>query len=468
MSARVNILLIHADQHRADCLGVNGHPLLKTPHLDQLATEGVNFTHAYTPIPLCTPARTSLLTGQWPMQHGVITNYDAEAGRSLPLETPTVSQRLHEAGYFLGYVGKWGVDPRHTPLDFGFHVYHPESNYTKHRAAQGLPPQPATNRWFGECDPYITPQQSQLAWGADRTIELIHQATAQPEPFFLRWDPSAPHLPNVPPEPYATMYPPAEIPPWPNFADPLTNKPYIQRQQRRTWGIDDWTWQEWAPVVGRYLGEISLLDQQIGRVLAALTAAGLAENTLVIYSADHGDLCGGHGMIDKHYVMYEELVRVPLLMRWPNAIAAGSTQHNFVSSALDLAATLCDAAGVTPIGSAAPSALQGQSLLSLAQRNTSTGARPDIYTTYHGNQFGLYSQRMVRDPHWKYIWNATAEDELYDLDRDPGELVNCIDDEACSQIRHRLRQRLVIWMEATNDRLLNSWIREQLLEGRKG
>lgn len=464
-----NILLIQADQHRADCIGATGHPFIQTPNLDRLIAEGVNFTHAFTPIPLCTPARTSLLTGQWPMQHGVITNPDAEAGRALNPNTATFSQLLRDAGYFLGCVGKWGVDLQRSPTHFGFHVYVSERDYGKQRQQLGLPPKPTTNRWFGETDPHITPEQSQLAWGADMTIQLLRHATQQEGPFFIRWDPSEPHLPNVVPEPYASLYPPATIPPWPNFADSLTNKPFIQRQQRRTWGIDDWGWQEWSPIVGRYLGEITLLDHQIGRVLVALDELGLRENTVVIYTADHGDLCGAHGMIDKHYVMYDELVRVPFIVRWPGHSPAGQFCDAFIASAIDLAATFCDIAGL-PL----PTTFAGQSILPLllaechsALRIPHSTLRPDIFATYHGNQFGLYSQRMVRDRRWKYVWNATAMDELYDLGQDPGELVNLVDDPACADEVARVRRRLVAWMEQTQDRLLNSWIRAQLLEGRK-
>lgn len=456
---RPNILLIHADQHRADCLGVNGHPFLQTPNLDRLAAEGANFTRAYTPIPLCTPARTSLLTGQWPMQHGVIANHGTEGERSLAEGVPTFSQALRDAGYWLGYTGKWGVDPRRDPTHFGFHLYLSEKEYAKQRQAMRLPPRPHTNRWFGEADPHITPEQSQLAWGADMTIQLLQHAAQQEQPFFLRWDPSEPHLPNVVPEPYASMYPPESIPPWPNFVDDLAGKPYIHRQQRRTWGIDGWTWEEWAPIVGRYLGEITLLDHQIGRVLTALDELGLTENTVVIYSADHGDLCGSHGMIDKHYVMYEELVRVPLLVRWPGSVAAGQTIDTFVSSEIDLAATFCDGARVVT-----PATFAGQSIRPLLDPNPQKQwrVRPDIFTTYHGNQFGLYSQRMVRDERWKYVWNATAEDELYDTIADPGELENRAADPLCTDRRYKLRQRLVAWMQQSNDQLLNPWTQRVL------
>lgn len=450
-----NILLIHADQHRADCLGVNGHPFVETPNLDRLAADGVNFTRAFCPIPLCTPARTSLLTGLWPARHGNITNPQTEAGRPLQAGLPTFSQALRQAGYVLGCVGKWGVDPAHGPTQYGFDTYVPESDYTRWRMARGVPARPNHNGWFGETDPHITPAESRLAWGADRTIELIRNAADQAQPFFLRWDPSEPHLPNVVPEPFASRYDPTLIPPWPNFGDDLAAKPFIQRQQRRTWGIDEWTWAAWAPIVGRYLGEIALLDQQIGRVLAALEASGLADQTIVIYSADHGDLCGAHGLIDKHFVMYDELMRVPLIVRWPGQFPAGAVCENFVTPALDLATTFYTLANAD-----LPPQVDGVDLRQLVRGEP---ARSACFASYYGNQFGLYSQRMVREERWKYIWNATAEDELYDLAHDPGELNNLIAEPGQATELARLRSRLVDWLARVGDPLLNTWTRHQLV-----
>jgi len=458
---RPNILLIQSDQHRFDCVGANGHPMLDTPHMDRLASEGVNFTHAFCPIPLCCPTRISLQHGQWPTRHMAVANWDTESPRPAIDGLPTFSQRLQDAGYFMGYVGKWHVHVEKGPKQYGYHEYVPEEAYWPWRAGKGLPPRPFDNRWFGERDPHIGPEDSKLAWGADHTIQMLEERAEDPRPFFIRWDPSEPHLPNVLCEPYFSMYPPSEIPPWPSFPDPLDGKPYIQAQQRRTWKIDHWTWDDWAPIVSRYLGELTLLDAQLGRILEALERFGFAENTLVIYTTDHGDLCGGHGMIDKLYIMYDDVVRVPLIARWPGRIAPGSKCNAFVSSSIDLAATFCDVTGV-----AIPDTFQGQSLLPLPAGRHDNG-RTDIFSMFFGNQFGLYSQRMVRDRRWKYVWNLTAEDELYDLETDPAELHNRATDPAARDELARLRRRTVAWLEATKDPILNEWTRPQLLEGLK-
>lgn len=449
-----NILFLFADQHRFDCLGVNGHPVLETPHLDRLAGEGMNFTHAFCPIPLCVPTRISLLNGTWPITHRSLMNWDTEAACPTREDLPTFTVSLRQQNYFLGWVGKWQTHPKKDPTHFGFDEYWPDKSYFKWREARGLPPQPHQNRWFGEVDPFIHPSESRLAWGADRTIELLERAKEKNQPFFIRWDTSEPHLPNIVPEPFCSMYP--SVPPWPGFPDPLLNKPYIQAQQRRTWELDGWTWDDWTPVVRRYLGEISLLDSQIGRILEKLEKLGLMENTLVIYSSDHGDLCGSHGMIDKHFIMYDDVVRVPLIMRWPGHISPGRTCDDFIIHSLDLAATFCDVAG-TPV----PPTFQGESLVQLIFGNGRL-AREDVLGMYHGNQFGLYSQRMLRTRQWKYVWNATAEDELYDLVHDPGELHNRAQVAECRPVLAEMRQRLVRWLEKIHDPLLNTWTKNQL------
>ncbi|HEX29010.1 TPA: DUF4976 domain-containing protein, partial [Candidatus Poribacteria bacterium] len=183
-------------------------------------------------------------------------------------------------------------------------------------------------------------------------------------------------------------------------------------------------------------------------------------DTLVIYTTDHGDMCGGHGMIDKHFIMYDDVVRVPLIMRWPGRIEAGMRCDSFVIHSLDLATTFCQVAGV-PV----PETFRGKDLLAVISGEGDD--RQDVFSMYHGNQFGLYTQRMVRDRKWKYVWNATAEDELYDLETDPGEINNLASDPRYAGELERLRGRLVAWMEEIGDRILNPWIRSQLLEGLK-
>ncbi len=460
---RPNILFIQSDQHRLDCLSAHGHPQLQTPNLDELAHQGVDFSHAFCPIAICTPTRGSLLTGLWPHQHGALSVWNLCEDRRQVLQTdlPMWSRELKAAGYNLGYVGKWHVHPTLAPLDCGFDDYVPEEDYGAWRLSQQIAQRAPDNfrhSWGGGTDDTITPQQSRLGWGASETLRLLEDYAARDEPFFLRWDPSEPHLPNWVPEPFASLYDPATLAPWPSFFDELKDKPYIQAQMRRTWGVDGWSWQQWAPIVARYLGEIALLDAQIGRLLGALDDAGLRENTLVVYTSDHGDFCGGHGMVDKHCAMYDDIMRVPLIMRWPGVLPAGKMCEDFVLNSIDLATTFCRVAEVET-----PKTFVGRDLIESATGHDEA-PREDISGVYYGCQFGGYSARMVRDKKWKYVWNATAQDELYDLENDAGELVNLANDAVYTDELKRLRARLLNWMRESQDTLLNHWTERQIAE----
>jgi arylsulfatase A-like enzyme len=453
-------LLIHVDQHRFDCVGVNGHPAAHTPNLDRLAAEGVNFTHAFCPIAVCMPARTSLMTGRYPTQHGCLVNDGVEGYRPARADTADTqpadqSRRLH------GSVRRQ-VGDRHGRVAgrTGFRRLCPGKRLSRLAPLAWLAASAAHQRLVRRAGHGRDARTERAGWGANAGDPPVGTIRRRWPPLLLRWDTEEPHLPSRPPEPFAALVKPEHVPPWPSFPDPLMNKPTIQRQQLRSWGIDGWTWERWAPIVAYYLGVVALIDQQVGRILVKLDELGLKGETLVVYTSDHGDLCGGHGMIDKHYVMYDDVMRVPLMMRWPGKLRAGHTEAAFVTSALDLATTFCTVVGIEP-----PETFQGHDLIALA--NCGQPPRALVFGSYHGAQFGAYSQRMVRTRAWKYIWNATAEDELYDLAADPGELHNRAAGPACSEILRTLRGELVAWMAAIKDPLLNEWTRRQLLDGHK-
>lgn len=446
--APLNILLIHSDQHRYDCVSANGHPLLKTPNLDRLAREGVNFKHAFTPNPVCSPARACLQTGTWATTHRCVTIPGTEAFQTADASLPVLTSLLADAGYRVGHVGKFHQEVRGTPTDHGAETFIGGHGYRAWREAQNLPPAPDDEGWFGQTDPHITPEQSSLHWQADQALKLLddYASTSPTRPFFLRWDPPEPHLPNRVPEPFASMYPRDRIEPWPGFPDPLCGKPPGQRRTRQRWGTDHWTWDDWRPVVQRYLGDVALMDRQVGRLLDRLDALGLSDRTLVIYSTDHGDMCGGHGMIDKHYVMYEDIVRVPLLLRWPGVLPAGAACDTFVEHELDVARTILRAANID-----APDSFVGQDLVELV-RDPSRG-RDHAFSQYQGTHQGLLSMRMLRTRRWKYVYSPSSMDELYDLQRDPGELVNRIDDASCADVLRQLKTTMSQRMRSIRDPL---------------
>jgi len=258
------------------------------------------------------------------------------------------------------------------------------------------------------------------------------------------------------------MYDPAAIPPWPSFAETFEGKPYIQKQQLHSWGIEHFAWEDWAPIVARYYGSVSEMDEAVGRVLAELDALGEAERTIVIFTADHGDMCGAHRMMDKHCIMYDDVLHVPLVVRWPGVVPAGAECGRFVYGFLDLAPTLSEIASLGgPEGG-----FHGRSLLPLLGGEEPGDWREAVVATYNGQQFGLYCQRMIRTGRWKYVWNPTDVDELYDLAEDPAELRNRIADPDLAETLAGLRRRLHDEL-AGFDGLLNGWTRRQLLDGKK-
>ncbi len=452
---RPNILLIHSDQHRFDSLGVNGNPIVRTPHLDALAAEGVNFTRAFTTIPICSPARASLMTGTWPTRHGCLCIPTSEMWQPARRELPVVAQLLAACGYSSAMTGKFHRELEGSPIDFGFEEYAANHGYRKWREREGLP---ELKRSFGFCGGPVeaSPAETSLAWQADQVIGHLEER-ADREPFFVRWDPPEPHLPCLPPKEVWETYAGTAIPPWLSWPDSLEGKPKAQRRQLDIWGVHDWPWEKFEAIVRCYFAEITHLDAQIGRVLAKLDALGLRENTLVIYSTDHGDYCGGHGQLDKHFAMYEDIVHVPLILRWPAKLPAGTTCDAFVSNSIDIARTI-----VEVTGESVPDSFQGENLVE-AVCNPQSWPRQDIYAQYFGTESGAFSQRMLRDTRYKYVFNPTDLDELYDLETDPGELHNRIDDPVLAEELTRLRQRLFTWMKEVGDPLGNRWTSVALL-----
>lgn len=459
-SKKPNILLIYSDQHRFDSLGCHGHPQVQTPNLDRLARDGADFPHAFTPAPICVPARCSLLSGQYPAAHGVIHNFDGETFKPLDPQRSMHPRTVANAGYSTIHYGRWHVDPQKAGQAFGFDEFMSDWRYIKYRRRMGYADLPSDQGYWGQVDDVTPLREGSLFWHAREVIRRIEWQLANScDPFLMHWHMVEPHLPCRPSREFADLYNPAEIEPWPGWHDDLSSKPWIQRQMPVTWQLENKTWEEWAPVVARYFAVISELDAAVGEVLNALDRLGISHDTLVVYSSDHGDMCGSHHMIDKHNIMYDDVVRVPLLMRWPGVIPAGSRPEGFVSNAVDLAATFCAVAGAD-----IPDTFQGENLIPLC--TDEKRGRVDIYSSFSGNQFGSFSQRMLRDRHWKYVWNACAEDELYNLDTDPGECCNLIGGIDVQCELPRLRRRLGEWMKEIGDPLFNSFTEVQFGQNR--
>jgi len=454
---RPNILLIHSDQHRYDCVRAHGlRHGLKTPNLDRLCAEGVTFNRAYSTIPICTPARASLMTGTWPTTHGSFCIPTSEINRAARPELPNLFDLLKDAGYRTGWVGKYHGETETYPAEMSsVDAFHPVWEYREYRKNKGIPPLQKTRGLFGQPDTECPPEESPLAWQADRVLDLLKEK--EEAPFFLRWDPPEPHLPCNPSQPYADLYDPADIPPWQSWPESLENKPGILKRQRRIWGLNGWSWEDWQPVVRDYYAVITEMDHQIGRLLDYLDENGLENNTLVLYSTDHGDFCGGHGLIDKHFCMYDDIAKVPLILRWPGQAPGGETCDAYASGAIDLARTIVESAGIGK-----PDTFEGENLVKMA---TDPDFRPRdaAYVQYFGTESGAYSCRMIREGHLKFVYHPVGErHEFYDLGEDPGELFNRIDDPTEAENIERLKDRLWHLMKENGDRLASRWTATEL------
>jgi len=490
-----NVLLLLTDQERYDVSHPDGPPV-ETPAMDRLRREGVAFERAYTPIGICSGARASLLTGLYPHNHGMLNNcHEADAVLpDLPPDLLTFGDLLADAGYDNSYLGKWHVGRDQGPADFGFErldgadAERADEEFRAHQREHGVDPdgielEDTIERPRGH-PPIIagrTPVPEEATYTyylTERTIERL-EALADgrdgarrdggtgtgddgdespgdtPGPFFHRTDFPGPHPPYVVPEPYASMYDPDELELWDNHRETYAGKPAVQERYLSYRGVDELTRAEWRELLAKCFGFVSFVDAQMGRILDALD--GLELDPMVVHAADHGDFAGGHRQYNKGPFMYEETYHVPLIVRWSGVEDPGSTREKFVRLH-DLMPTFLDVAGVDP-----PADLDARSLVPLL-RGESPDDWPDAaFAEYHGDEFGLYSQRMVRTGQYKYVYNPPDTDELYDLAADPGELENLVDHPMYADVAARLRRRLHEWMGETDD-VIEQASRHVLLE----
>ena len=466
-----NVLLLLSDQERYDVSGPGG-PDVATPAMDRLQTDGMRFDRAYTPISICSSARASLLTGLYPHAHGMLNNcHEPDAVQpNLPTELPTFGELLADAGYDTTYVGKWHVGRDQTPADFGFdHLGGGEGasdsddgGFRDHLRSHGVEPDAVEledeivtdDGTLVAAKTPVPKAATRTAYVADRTLERIRGATGD-EPFFHRTDFVGPHHPYVVPEPYASMYDPDDIEPWPTFVDTFDGKPRAHEQYLSYRGVDAFEWDRWAPAVAKYFGYVTFIDHQMGRILDALDERGLTESTLVVHTADHGDFTGSHRQFNKGPIMHEETYHIPLMVRWPGVVDPGTTCDAFVRLQ-DLMPTFLEVGGLDP-----PDGLHARSLRPLLGGSVPPDWPDSVFAEYHGDEFGLYSQRMVRTADYKYVFNSPDENELYDLSRDPHELLNLREHPEYDSVRTDMQDRLARWMRRTDD-TLTKWVADRL------
>ncbi|GAB7019430.1 sulfatase-like hydrolase/transferase [Halostagnicola bangensis] len=479
-----NVLLVLTDQERYDCSAPDGPPV-ETPTIDSLSSEGMRFDRAFTPISICSSARASLLTGLFPHGHGMLNNCheDDAIQPNLPPELTTFSELLAESGYELTYTGKWHVGRDQTPEDFGFsylggsdkHHDDIDDAFREYRDERGAPvddvdleeviytgddPRDGSEGTFVAAKTPVDVEETRAWFLAERTIDAIeaHAEGYRDSPFFHRADFYGPHHPYVVPEPYASMYDPEEIEPWETYAETYDGKPQVHENYLEYRGVDGFDWELWAEAIAKYWGFVSLIDDQLERILEALDRAGLAEETVVVHASDHGDFTGSHRQFNKGPLMYDDTYRIPLQVRWPGVVGPGSVCETPIHLH-DLAATFLEIGDVS-----VPDSFDARSLVPLLEGGDGAVASdegqgtdspldwPDsTFAQYHGDEFGLYTQRMVRTERYKYVYNGPDVNELYDLEADPAELHNLIDHPDYERVRAEMAERLLEWMEATAD-----------------
>ena len=471
MPSRPNILLLFTDQERADLIAPEGLPV-ETPNIDRLREEGMWFDSAYTPASICTSARASLLTGLYPHAHGLLNNsHEADAIRTeFPERLATFGELLDGSGYDNTYIGKWHVSHERGPGDFGFRyfggsdVHHDNFDvaFEYYREVRGISVEESavedriyagsgdTKTLIAGTDP-VDVEASRPYFLAEVTINALERWADGEGPFFHRTDFLGPHHPYIVPEPYASMYEPDEIEPWGNYAETFDGKPRVHEQYLNYRGVESFDWETWSRVVANYYGFMTLIDDQIGRILDALEELGLADETAVVHTSDHGDFVGSHRQFNKGPLMYDETYRIPLVVRWPGVVEPGTRSEAFVRLQ-DLMPTFLEWAQIEP-----PAGLHARSILPLLTDQTPDDWPESVYAQYHGDEFGLYSQRMVRTDRYKFVYNGPDRNELYDLEADPHELQNLIEHPAYVENRSEMADRLTAWMEQVDDSLAG-WV----------
>ena len=423
---RPNVLVIVVDDLAAGVVGSGSRfPFLKTPHIGRLAQEGAAFSESFVPTSVCSPSRASLLTGTYAHVHGVRVNDVQDLGDA----PPSFPALLGAAGYDTGFVGKWHMDnTRSGPrLGFGTWLSFP---------GQGAYEHPVLNENGREfrARGYVTDLLS------DYAAKWVQKPRDQP--FCLIVSHKAAHVPFAAAARHRFAFAGANLPEPENFGDTLQNKPAWQRRYKLcglhpdAFACNDadvpelFPPERWDPQnyeLLTYLRTLLAVDEGVGLLLEALTSTAQLDNTLVVFTSDNGFLLGAHRLFDKR-TMHEESIRVPLMLRYPERITAGTRPNELVIN-LDLAPTILELAGV-PV----PGTVQGRSLWPLLDAAPQDPVVPWrealLYEYFKEHGPGVPSILGVRTKRWKYVTYPELPDdisELYDLERDPLELDNLID-----------------------------------------
>ena len=483
-----NILMLVNDHQAYYQHGWNGGVQPMRPNFERIAQAGTSFDRCYAVAPLCVPVRTTLLTGLYPHNHGNVCN-DTHA----PFNHELIFDPITNAGYTNYYFGKWHAGPG-TATDWGpvgfsredygnpyispeYRSYLKQNNlempkrvieevfYRKDFLIQH-PDLVKGNREYisdkffsGEnavgisLGPKETHESFFLAELACQALQAHKDANENDSPFFMRVDFWGPHHPHFPSREFAELYNPQLIEPYGSFDDDLSGRPANYKQAFRPIGDEAGELQypnplskeQWQLICARAYAHITQVDAAGGKVLDMLEALGLDEDTIVIWTTDHGDALASHGgQWDKGSYMTEEVMRVPLAIKAPGIAQPGSICNALVNT-VDIPETLVDFAQT-----AFTEPIDGRSLVPLC-RNPDTAFRKDMLCETYGIGFGNFHKgKMLITHRYKYVWNENDIDELYDLEQDPYELRNLIASKDHGTILIDLRGRMLYWLEQTS------------------
>ncbi len=474
-----NVLFIWTDEQRADTMSCYGNNFVQTPNLNSLAAESFVFENAYCTQPVCTPSRASILSGQYPHRHQCITN-----NVPLPKDVPIISEMVGDE-YQCAYYGKWHLGDEIVAqrgfsewLSIEDGIYRPyyskpeylerRSDYHHYLMKEGFRPDQRCkdggkvfSRKYSAVMAEAYTKASFLGQQASQFLQT-HPSNSE-KPFLMSVSFLEPHMPFF--GPLNNLHDPAEIPIGPAFgkAPPengsLRNR-YIADQYRE-YGFEGFslkTEADWRRIRANYLGLVSLVDRAVGEILQALEASGQAENTLVVYTSDHGEMMGDHAQIGK-CVMHEEAVKIPLLMRVP-WLKKERTRIPGRVSQIDLLPTLLEFMGAEP-----PEHLNGESRKAVLEGHADLNNN-EVVVEWNSSAAGMVSKtssqeaEVVQGQSWRTLiasdgWKMNLSDndqsELYDLNSDPFELNNQF---ANPEQRNRMQgmvERLNQWQEKTED-----------------
>lgn len=413
-----NVLYIFADQMRASALGCMHDEPVQTPNLDRLAAEGVLFTHAYANTPVCTPSRASLLTGKHALSARCIAN-----DLRLPEDERSIADALNAHGYRCGYVGKWHLD------GISRHMFTPPGRrrhgFDAYWAAYNCNHNYFDPKWFEDDSPELkrgTGYDADIQ--TDQAIGFIERFRAEPWCLFLSWGP--PHDPyRMAPQEFLKMYPPEQVALRPNME-----------------GVD-------REAVGGYYAHVSALDHNVGRLMAALDRLGLADDTIVVFSSDHGDMLWAHGRRNKQQP-YEESIHIPLIVRWPGHLPAGKVEDVLIGVA-DHAPTLLGL-----VGAPVPAAMNG---LDLSGRLL--GRAGPTPTSLFINEHVSFDQaqvwqpwRGVRTQRYTYARWLQGGTLLFDNEADPYQLHNLAHEPGHEALLDALEAELQGWLARLGDKFM--------------